>query len=156
MFTATHTAPFAVVANRQTEGRGRHGHRWYSESDGGLYYSLLVEPKVFDFSALEKYHHEIGLRIARLLTEITAIRIDLEWPNDLILDHKKVGGVLLETTSGTPYVIIGVGLNINQTEFPDELKHMAISMYQKSQKIYDKRPFAERLSQELHNVFAGN
>jgi BirA family biotin operon repressor/biotin-[acetyl-CoA-carboxylase] ligase len=157
LFAQLDFAPFAVISERQTHGRGRRGHSWFSQSDGGLYYSLLVRPKVFEAERLEEYHQVIGRRVSDMLNRELGEGVDLEWPNDLILAQKKVGGILLESSGpgeGMPkYVIVGVGLNLNQTEFPGELKAVAISFRQQTHLEYDKHRIAKKLSEELQDVF---
>ena len=142
------------VAKTQTAGRGTHGKGWESDSEGGLYYTLLFRQPAFDFSQVSKYLREIAFVVVGTIWELTDIQTDVEWPNDIILDNKKCGGILLESAShahskNPHYVMIGIGLNLNQTSFSLGLHHVAISLWQKTQKIYDKNQFVETLTKEL-------
>ncbi|MFA5880135.1 MAG: biotin--[acetyl-CoA-carboxylase] ligase [Candidatus Margulisiibacteriota bacterium] len=147
-----------IIADTQTNGKGRKNHKWYSESLDGLYYTICLKPTKFDFNNLYLVTKNIALLTIKVIYKITQEKIDLEWPNDLILNNKKLGGILVETIL-IPFeklpknVIVGIGLNINQANFPEELKHSAISLFQKSNKKYDKKDFVYQLSLELINFF---
>lgn len=150
--------PFVVTADRQTKGRGREGRVWYSESDGGLYYSLCLKPEGFVWSEVQNYVQETGKALIRVIKELAGVDVDMEWPNDLILKDKKLGGILLETHSmgneaDPRYLIAGIGLNLNQHEFPSDLRSVAISLLQVSGQSYNKRTFSQTISRELIHVF---
>lgn len=105
-----------VVAESQTEGRGRMGRTWHSPS-GGLYFSVYFVPKnakrLTDFSLLA------GVAVAQTIKSLLpkAKEISVKWPNDCLVDWKKIAGVLCETVGDTPHaVIIGIGVNINTTK----------------------------------------
>ncbi|MEO0092055.1 MAG: biotin--[acetyl-CoA-carboxylase] ligase [candidate division WOR-3 bacterium] len=121
-----------VIANQQTQGLGRLGRSWYSP-ENGLYFSLLVN-FAHDKTPLTLLTLYTGKIIADVIEELTLIPIYLKWPNDLVyIDNNysfyKVGGILSETIGKTflkpkpdkKTMIIGIGLNINQTNFPDDL-----------------------------------
>lgn len=132
-----------ITANRQTKGRGRLGRIWHSESDGGLYYTILLRPKSV-FTHIHTLSVAVGKEVVRAIERAYHIQTELEWPNDIILDQKKVGGILIESHSGSSdtmphYLIIGIGINVNQWSFPDELKAVAISFFQKTGIVYDKQ-----------------
>jgi len=121
------------VADEQTAGRGRGGHSWHSAAGDGLYVSAIVRPSMALSEAL-------WLSLATGLAAQTAIRkaarleADIRWPNDILIGTKKCGGILVETASypGTPahlrYAVIGIGINVNHAEFPDELSALATSL----------------------------
>ena len=93
-----------------------------------------------------------------VIFKLTGIQCALEWPNDIILDYKKVGGILIETISGSEKkqprcVIVGVGLNLNQTEFPKDLVLVAVSLRQKVGRAFDKGVFVGELGEKLVGVF---
>ena len=150
-------APFAVTAEAQSMGKGSQGRKWNSQP-GGLYYSILVNSPQFDFSNIWQYHQKIGGIIIRLIQNCFSVNPILEWPNDIILSQKKLGGILIESvtssTSKIPkYVIIGIGLNVNQKSFPDPLKSVAISLCQETGKEWETTPFISKITEELHHVF---
>lgn len=103
------------LAEMQTQGRGRQGRSWFSPFGCNLYYSMYWR---FDkgFQALSGFSLAVGIHLATLLTQLTKQPIKVKWPNDLYLNHKKIGGILIELSSkmGDPAdVIIGFGLNLN-------------------------------------------
>ncbi len=105
-----------VVSKAQTEGRGRLGRVWHSPV-GGLYFSVLFIPKnpkrLTDFSLLA------GVAVAQSIKVLLPKQkeITVKWPNDCLVDSKKIAGVLCETVGDPPQgVIVGVGININATE----------------------------------------
>jgi len=151
--------PTVIVAETQSLGRGQQGRKWVSDNTGGLYYSLLLKPEQFDFEAIPEYVVVIGKLILKIIKKLTSIEGVLEWPNDLIIQDKKCGGILVETVGATStqnprYVIIGIGLNINQEKFPKEISAIATSLYLASGKTYNKRMFIDSLTKELVHVFA--
>ncbi len=122
-----------VVADTQSGGRGRLGKRWESPPGCGLYFSLILHPRL-DPATLPTLTLAAGLGAALAVEKVTGLRVLLKWPNDLLLDGKKVGGILCETGplgQGTdPVVIVGVGLNVSTpiTALPEELRDRATSL----------------------------
>jgi len=121
-----------VVAERQSQGRGRLGREWLSPPDVGLYCSLILRPDL-EPTDLPKLTLGAGLAASRAIESVTALRTMLKWPNDLWLSGKKVGGILTEarfTQQGAPLVVIGLGLNVNTTleAFPAGLQGKVTSL----------------------------
>src|ERR1035437_5462363 len=128
------------IAGEQTAGRGRGGHTWHSAAGEGLYMTALIAPPIPMQSALR-----LSLRVAIAVQSAIAAtcgfrirdQIDIRWPNDLLLNGKKCGGILIETAS-TPaapplppmlrYAILGIGINLNHAAFPPELEPIATSL----------------------------
>jgi BirA family biotin operon repressor/biotin-[acetyl-CoA-carboxylase] ligase len=154
----TDPLPFVVTAELQTKGRGRNGRVWVSESTGGLYYSLAVAPTVFDSDHYHRHSLEVAKRVSSVVTALSGVETDVEWPNDIIAEHRKLGGILIESLapSSGPLprcVVIGVGLNLNQPEFPSELEFVAVSLYQITGREYDKAHYTQALTEALIDVF---
>ncbi len=116
-----------AVAKRQHKGRGRSGNTWISQ-EGGLYFSILLNQD--DIASIYHIPLIMGLAISRFLENMN-IDTFIKWPNDVFCRGKKICGILTENTKGK--IIIGIGLNVNQTGFPDNLS--AISIYQITGKI---------------------
>ena len=104
-----------VLASQQTAGQGRHGRRWYSEADSGIYCSIVLKPVPALTLAL-------GLAIADAIAHATGMVCDLRWPNDVMLAGRKVAGILVRNA------IAGIGINVNHTSFPAELALEATSL----------------------------
>ncbi|MEZ2348734.1 biotin--[acetyl-CoA-carboxylase] ligase [Terriglobus sp. RCC_193] len=123
------------IADEQTTGRGRGGHTWHSEPDRGLYLTMLVRPALRSSDVL-KLSMVTALVAIEAVAEVTASRImDIRWPNDLVIGAnpaRKVGGILTEAVSKPSgelrHAAIGIGINLNQTEFPVELADVATSL----------------------------
>ena len=104
----------AVMAERQTRGRGRRGRPWLSP-EGGLYLTLVVRPPL-PAERLSVLCLAAGAAVAQTLKELYGLSVGLKWPNDILLEERKLGGLLLEASfrKGRPaYVLIGLGLNLN-------------------------------------------
>jgi BirA family biotin operon repressor/biotin-[acetyl-CoA-carboxylase] ligase len=156
---AANGAPEGTVylADEQTAGRGRSGHEWHSaagtsDEPAGLYISLLARPALH-------LHQALWLSLATGLAAQSAIRatsglhIDLRWPNDLLLGHKKLGGILVETAvepdATLRYAVIGIGINLNQSSFPPELAPIATSLRLATDKIQTRQPLVIALLRAL-------
>lgn len=143
-----------ITAETQTKGKGQKNRVWHSESEGGLYYTCAFTPKTITLKDLETLSVTVGKQIVATLNKAHSLEVSLEWPNDIILADKKCGGILIESISRSnhqepDFVIVGIGLNVNQTSFPDHLKAVAISLRQKNQKVYNKDTFRDLFTQEL-------
>lgn len=141
--------PALVIALAQTRGRGRFNRDWYSEK-GGLYFSYLFFP---DFSVKAKTPQLTlftALTLAQSLEKLINKKIDMRWPNDLILSGKKFGGILCET-KGTG-LIIGIGLNLNQTFFPASLPD-ATSLFIETNQEFEHGKIINTLLTALTNSY---
>ncbi len=131
------------IADEQTAGRGRGGHRWHSAAGDGLYVSALVTPKV-PLNEAPWIALATGLAVQTAVTEAAGITMDLRWPNDLMFGARKAGGILVESVlearpgggAGLRYAVVGIGLNVGQAEFPEELRELATSLYLESGRLH--------------------
>lgn len=115
-----------VVADTQTAGRGRRGRAWWSEPGTALLASWLLRPGL-DPERLPLLSLLAGVAAARAASAAGGIAVRLKWPNDLVVDERKLGGILSES-DGQGAVVVGLGLNVRQTEFPDDLAASATSI----------------------------
>jgi len=125
-----------IVAESQTEGRGRLNRSWISPPGMGLYFSLLLRPQLAP-EDLPKITLAAGLAICEAVEKEYPLSLQIKWPNDLLLAGRKLAGILTETGSisgappgQTPYVVIGVGLNLYPPEggFSAELKNRVTAL----------------------------
>jgi BirA family biotin operon repressor/biotin-[acetyl-CoA-carboxylase] ligase len=117
-----------IVARQQTAGRGRHGRPWVSEKDAGLYFSIVLRPKI-ETRYLPLITLMTGVAVHSALAEF-GIDADIKWVNDLLVGGKKICGILAETAD-TPEglaVIVGIGINIRSSNFPPEIAETATSI----------------------------
>ncbi|MDD9952550.1 MAG: biotin--[acetyl-CoA-carboxylase] ligase [Zetaproteobacteria bacterium] len=108
--------PFAVLARRQSQGRGQQGRRWYSDQPGNLYLSIALPPAWCERAFLPFLSHFVGVEVVRVLQQMAGERtFVLKWPNDILLERKKCGGILVEskgTGAQLTQVVVGIGLNL--------------------------------------------
>jgi len=126
------------VADKQTAGKGRRGRGWDSPPGESIYMTLLLRPEISPERA-PMLTLVMGLSVAEAIREAAGIEAKIKWPNDIVVDKKKVCGILTEMTTEmmyVNYVVIGVGINVNQQGFPDEIAKMATSLYKKTGKVY--------------------
>jgi len=128
------------IADEQTAGRGRGSHAWHSAAGDGLYMSALTSPPIPMQSAL-RLSFAAAIAVQSAIASVTGFRvrdeIDIRWPNDLLLNGRKCGGILIETSaqpapaSGPAmlrYAVVGIGINCNHLSFPPELDAIATSL----------------------------
>ncbi len=126
------------VADKQTAGKGRRGRGWDSPPGESIYMTLLLRPEISPERA-PMLTLVMGLSVAEAIREAAGIEAKIKWPNDIVVDKKKVCGILTEMTTEmmyVNYVVIGVGINVNQQGFPDEIAKMATSLCKKTGKVY--------------------
>ncbi len=119
------------LAEEQTAGKGRAGHVWESNPRDGIYCSALLRPRVAPADVII-LSLAAGLAVVEAVHEVTGLWGDLRWPNDVLLGGKKFCGILTELNAEVTkvrYVVVGMGLNVNNPEFPKELEAIATSLY---------------------------
>lgn len=143
--------PFAVIAERQTEGRGRRGRRWVSPYAQNLYYSLALR---IDGGArqLEGLSLVVGLAVLATLRAFGLVDAGLKWPNDLLVNNRKIAGILLELL-GDPadicHVVVGVGVNVNMQLTPEGIDQPWTSMHNECGHLVDRTALVAGLSAHL-------
>jgi BirA family transcriptional regulator, biotin operon repressor / biotin---[acetyl-CoA-carboxylase] ligase len=119
------------VAEEQTAGRGRGTNSWESARSKGIYCSVVLRPDLPPSEVLV-LTLAAGLAVRAAISEIDAsVAVDLKWPNDVLMEGKKVCGILTEMNAEATHVrhiVVGIGINVNQLSFPRELEHEAISL----------------------------
>jgi BirA family biotin operon repressor/biotin-[acetyl-CoA-carboxylase] ligase len=140
-----------VLAEEQTAGRGRAGHPWHSERATGIYATLLLRPHLAPVQA-PLLTMMAGLSAHAAIRAQTGLHLDLKWPNDLVFRGKKVGGILTEMHAEPTqirFVIVGIGLNVNQERFPAELSDIATSLRVETGKPQSRLELLVRLLREF-------
>ena len=117
-----------IVARQQTSGRGRHGRTWVSEKDAGLYFSIVLRPQI-EMQYLPLITLMAGVAVYDTLAEL-GIRSDIKWVNDILVNKKKICGILAETTETVNglAVVVGIGINLKSSNFPPEIADIATSI----------------------------
>jgi BirA family biotin operon repressor/biotin-[acetyl-CoA-carboxylase] ligase len=132
MNAAAEGAPEGSVflAEEQLAGRGRGAHSWHSARSEGIYCSVVLRPPIPPSDAL-LLSLAAGLAAGAAVSEVMQIHVDLKWPNDLLVGGKKFCGILTEMNSEATrvrYLVVGIGINVNQAKFPSELRPIATSL----------------------------
>ncbi len=125
----------AVVANEQTAGIGRQGHSWHSEPDSGLYVSLVLYPPL-EPATRPVLTLALGLAAAEAIGRVAGIQCDLRWPNDIIVNDRKAAGILVQLAGKA--AVAGIGINVNHAAFPDDIAHLATSIFLATGQRYDR------------------
>ena len=139
----------AVIAERQTAGRGRLGRSWHSPAGLNLYCSIVLRP-VLPPSAVPQVTLVTGAAVAATVEEETGLRPAIKWPNDVLLGGRKVAGILVEMDSEIDrvhHLLVGVGVNLNtpRAGFPPELRRKATSLLVATGRPVHRAAFAGRL-----------
>lgn len=139
-----------LCAETQSNGYGRHKRTWF-DSINGMAASFLL--KISNYENIHLLPLLIGYSVSKTLNRFN-INSMIKWPNDVIVNNKKISGILVEskTINNSIYVIIGVGLNINQTEFDKEISSKATSMKQASNKEYAKKQVINTCIEEVNKA----
>lgn len=119
-----------ILAEQQTAGRGRVGRAWHSEKSNGIYMSVLLRPAMTPVEA-PLITLIAGLAARDAVEELTGAKADLRWPNDLLLNGKKFGGILTEMHAEPDrvhFVVVGTGINVNHPTLPADLRQTATSL----------------------------
>jgi BirA family biotin operon repressor/biotin-[acetyl-CoA-carboxylase] ligase len=131
-----------VGAEEQTAGQGRYGRVWHSEPGAGLYVSIVLR-YAFTPNTVPLVTLALGLAVVEAVLKATDLACDLRWPNDVLIQSKKCGGILTHLEGSA--VIAGIGINVNHAEFPPALRPLATSLRMVSGQLYSR----ERLLVEL-------
>ena len=125
-----HKPPFAVIAERQDTGRGRHGRFWASPA-GNVYLSMVFPSEGMEMARLSRSPFMAAVITARFIQDKFGLRVTLKWPNDLLFAGRKLGGILCETSaqgSSAHAIVVGVGLNVaNRPELCDENRAISLA-----------------------------
>ncbi len=147
---------FVIFAEEQTAGRGQRGNRWASASHLGLWFSILLRPQIpmTESACLTNWAAQA---IAETIQTETNLVPMIKLPNDVLIDERKVAGVLVETKAGLARqwtAIVGIGVNVNQApgEFPEELRERAGSLGMAFGRPIDRSGFAVALLRELERT----
>ena len=119
-----------AVADRQTAGRGRRGRAWESPAGGSIYMSLLLRPK-FRPDKASMLTLVAACSVAEGIMDSEDVNDQIKWPNDIIIEGRKLVGILTELSTQIDYinhVTVGIGINVNIQEFPDEIRNTATSL----------------------------
>ena len=140
-----------VSADYQSKGKGRNDRVWESSKGLNLMFSILIkDSKLLDEST--SLSLMAAVEVAKLLEDNKLSHVSIKWPNDVLVNDKKICGILLEGQLPN-YLVIGIGLNVNQKDFPNNLRRPATSMSNELGKDIDLEILKEKLFQSIVNNF---
>jgi BirA family biotin operon repressor/biotin-[acetyl-CoA-carboxylase] ligase len=149
-----------VYAEDQTNGRGQRGNKWWTEKGKNLTFSVLVKIPDFPISRQFELNQAISLAILNILNDlnpvIPKVKFEIKWPNDIMADGKKIAGILIENSLSKGVIrhsIVGIGLNVNQTDFPIEINKATSLLLLKKQE-YDVDILLNKLTQSIKRFIA--
>ena len=144
--------PSVILTDGQTDGRGRLGRSFHSESGVGIYMSFLLGGDTLgeDFTKITRY---AAVKLARAIDSLAPIRSEIKWVNDIYFSGKKLAGILVEGVlderGELKYAVIGIGVNVLRTEYPEPLRDIAASIEDASGKRVERSRLAARIIEEI-------
>jgi BirA family biotin operon repressor/biotin-[acetyl-CoA-carboxylase] ligase len=145
-----------VFAESQSKGRGRLGRKWISPAGQGLWFSVLLRPQLSP-AAVTQLTIAAATAVARAIRAQTGLVPEIKWPNDIWIQNKKAAGILTELSAELDrvrYVIIGIGVDVNVAEFPEELASVATSLALAAGTNFSRAELACAILQELDSDYA--
>ena len=154
--TNFHINNFLVLADYQTNGRGKGDAYYFSPAKVGIYMSVVLIKPSYDLKLLSM---ATSLAIAKSLCTFTDANIKVKWPNDILINNKKVCGILIESATQpksvtVDYVIIGIGVNINNEDFDSEIEDIATSLKKESGKTIDRNMVIIKILNSLKDLLS--
>lgn len=146
-----------VIARTQSAGKGRKGNSFHSPSGGGIYLSYLYRPDVD--VVLSAITPQIAVAVYKAIIDVTGIDTGIKWVNDIVLNGKKICGILTESSvinSKSPFIVVGIGINVNTPAkaFTGELENIASSLFVETNEKYDINLLSATVIEQLNLIFS--
>lgn len=152
------TDGMVIIADRQSAGRGRLGRRWESPAGVNLYTSILLRPAI-PVQQAPQLTFLSAVAVAETLNQLYQLPARVKWPNDILVNGRKIAGLLNEMNAETEqihFVILGVGVNLNMSaeQFPEELNYPATSVFLEAGGTVDRVAFIRTFLQKLDSYYS--
>jgi len=152
-----------VIAEKQTKGRGRRGRSWFSPPGDGIYFSLILRP-IISPSETPKITLMTAVVLAETLISLMKLKLRIKWPNDILVNGKKLAGILTEISTdmdAVNYIIVGLGLNVNAQleDLPKEIRKTATSILIETGKQFPRVKLIQhylKLYEIFYDMFKNN
>lgn len=134
-------------AGSQTAGKGRRGREWFSQDNSNLYFTILLRPDL-EPGKISMLTLVMAYAVSLALKNVTGLDAFIKWPNDIVINGKKVCGILSEMKlrgTAAEYCVIGVGVNVGQSVFAEEIRDMAASLDTECGQKTDKKKLLEEI-----------
>ena len=145
-----------VIAERQTAGKGQRGNSWESEDCRNITFSFVLYPTFIEARRQFILSQIVSLSIKEELDEWTK-GISIKWPNDIVMNGKKVCGILTEMSAQMDYVnhiVIGIGINVHNESFPEEIAPVATSLYMETGEHFNRAALIEEVWEQFEHYYA--
>lgn len=153
---AGHPSGTLVVADQQTLGRGRRGRSWESPAGTGIFMTLMLKPDINPNNA-SMLTLVAAMATVRAITEVTGEAAQIKWPNDIVMNGKKVVGILTEMSAQFDYInhiVVGIGINVHNEEFPEEIAKTASSLLLECGHRIHRASLIEAFLEEFERLYA--
>lgn len=145
---------FFVSSSFQSAGHGRKGRKWLSKSGEDLLFSVLIKDKeiIKDYAYISLFS---ALEIVRYLKELNIKNVSIKWPNDVFVNDNKICGILLESVSyfsSIEALILGIGLNVNSSNFPKDLIHNPTSIFLETNQKQDIEKIKQLVFEKIEKM----
>ena len=145
-----------VVADRQDNGKGRHGRGWVLPAGVAIAMSIVLKPRELYPGNAPMLTLVSALAVARAIREQTGIDAMIKWPNDIVIDGKKVCGILTEMSTQMDYInhiVVGIGINVHNDRFPEELRERATSLFLVNGRHYNRAQLTEAVCECFEHYY---
>ena len=136
--------PLIIITDSQTKGKGRRSNNWFSKK----YESLLFSIGIMD-QQLSLLSQKVSIAIVNAITNKTQLNPKIKWPNDILINNKKVGGILIEKKKRVINIGVGINVNIKYNDFPKELKNNMTSLYVEKNKQFSREKLLAEIMQSV-------
>lgn len=144
-------SPAMIIAKKQTNGKGTHGRKWYTEESGNIAFTIILFPNC-KVKELENLTINIAKSIVNTVKQKYGYELEIKHPNDLMMNGKKIGGILTEISTKGEQVenlLIGIGFNVNQEKMPREIESIATSLKIETGKEFNEKEIIEEMGKGL-------
>ena len=145
-----------VVAEQQDAGRGRRGREWASPRGVGIFMTLMLKPDILPNNA-SMLTLVAALAVAAAIRKCTGRPAGIKWPNDIVMNGKKVCGILTEMSAQIDYVnhvVVGIGINVHNESFPEDIAQIATSLYLETGARYQRAELIEEIWEQFERYYA--
>ncbi len=143
-----------IVAKNQINGIGTHGRKWISKKDESITFTMILMPNCA-IEKLENFTLKIAECVVDVFYELYNIKLNIKKPNDIVFNGKKIGGILTESKvyqNIVKYIFIGIGLNTNQINFPEELQDIATSIKNEFNIDVDNNTIITKIAEKIKKM----
>ena len=144
-----------IIADNQTNGIGTHGRSWYTADSQNIIITLVLYPNC-SIKKVDTLTIDIAECITEAVESMYQIELDIEEPNDIMFNKKKLGGILTESITykdNVKTLLIGIGLNINQISFPEEISEIATSLKKETNQDYDREEIIINILNKIEKMY---